>query len=428
MLQPGKRIRPTLAHDFKSMWNHVQDAVLIERYPRHPALDAKLSSKGLADRMVELFARLVDTEEKRLSVESDQLKEVRATLAPLNIVSTIEGAVLLKHDGLLQQIEQRRQQKGESSPTAGQVRAWIDEPRTMGLERAAEDVVLRAYARLTARTFRLYGKPLHPAAGTVIPEDAVLEQPALPDAASWTKALDQAAQVFGANIGGRALHAENLDRFGQKISEAATARATAATRVMMGLDARLSELGLDAACDRRTTAASAKNLCDELLGKSAIEQIATLAKGKLETSPEAVQRSMAHGEATATVLDDKLLFGVFRQLAAMTASEPKATKLLDEVRKVLRQDELHAALAERLRTLAAAGQAILEGERPPPPPPQPAGQRIAIERHQKVGNRAAAATALAEAMGDARQELAKTTGRVTLTVAVTLDVDDEDTP
>ncbi len=445
ILQAGKRIRPTLAVDFKSQWAHLVDAALRERHPRPPDFEARLATRSVAERVVELFGRLMERDDRRLELDPDALREARGTLGALHIVKVVEGAVLLKHDGLLSEIEQRRQRKGEALPRAALVRSLIDEAHVMGLERAAEDVVLRAYARSSARTFRILGQPYHPTAGTPIPDDTVLEQPALPDAASWTRALDLAGKLFGASIGGRALHAENLDRLGQAMTIAAREHAPLATRAAAALRGRLGELGVEPPCDRLTTAESAKALCTALLGALPVDQVKALASVALATSPDAVQRSLAHAATTATVLEDQLLFGVLRQLAPLASSNAEARQVLEDARAALRQDELLANLAEQLRVLAAAGQAILIAQTPPAPfqhppqpytpaPPQPVTPPTHVpgqvpsgpgtfERHRHAHGRDDALRQLEAAVREARAALDGTT--LPTRITITVDVDGE---
>jgi hypothetical protein len=67
---------------------------------------------------------------------------------------------------------------------------------------------------------------------------------------------------------------------------------------------------------------------------------------------------------------------VFRQLVSRQDELTGAAELLEQAVVALRQDEIHVALGERLRSLAETGQRLLSRDTVPPPPPP--GKRTVV--------------------------------------------------
>ncbi|MCE9575760.1 MAG: hypothetical protein K8W52_21600 [Deltaproteobacteria bacterium] len=374
LLKPGAKLLPQVPPNLAEAVSTYVEAILSARYPRHPRFSERLTKKRV-EHLVERFGELVDAADKRIGADKALVDEMRGTLGELGLVRVTENAVHLVEDKTLQDLEQRRLQHAVDSPTVGQVRRWLDENDKMGLEDEADDLVVRCYARHAARTFIYFGKPYQPVAGTAMPEDVVLEKPELPGASAWGAALDLAGHTLGIALPGKALHADNLKRFEADLRGKLERIAGAAAQ----LPGRLSEwaelLAVDEKADRITTARSADTLVAELAGKGAVAQVETLAGFAAKTSPRAVGKSLASSSELVKLLADGLVIGVYRQLVARKAELAGAAELLEQAAVAVRQDEIHVALADRLRGLAEAGQRLLSGPVPvgPAPGPQQSG-------------------------------------------------------
>lgn len=356
MLKPEVKITLPIGATLTMLREEGVPRLLEQRYPRHPNL--RKITKQVSQRVIEVFGQLVDAGEPRLSADKDDVEKLRGTLGELGIVSTTENAIVLVEDRTLRELERRRMQLNVDHPTAVEVRSWLDESRQMGLQHEASDLVIRAYARWSARTLVRYGKPYEPQFSTPIPDDVVLEKPELPTQVEWNAALDLAGAAFGITLAGKALHADNLRRFEAALGEKLKAVAPAAAALPALLEKRMSELGMPREADRLQTARSADALVAALQGKPPLAQVRALSAFKPETSPQALGRSLGSAKATKDALDDRLQFGVFSQLRGKDGP-PK--DLLGEVEKAIRGDELHNALAARLRTLAEAASELSGG-------------------------------------------------------------------
>lgn len=433
VLKPGANVNRQLATIFPQAVDGYVSALLEARYPRHPAFTRKLSKNAkLVERLLETFGKLVDADDKKLAADRDAIDEAKGTLGQLGLVRWTEAAIHLREDGMVQELERKRQQASVEAPTAGEVRRWIDEGGKMGLETAASDVVVRAYARATARTLVHLGKGYAVQANAEIPDDVVLDRPALPAAADWNAALTLASSAAGVVLVGRALHADNLRKFEDLIKQRLAVVAPHAARVPSSLRMRLRDLGLPENVDRLVTAISADALCAALHGKGVIEQVRTLATFEPTMSALAVGTSLNSAKAVADMLDDALVFGVFSQLHAQEASLSGAKELLEDVAKVLRQDELNVALADRLRSLATAGQALLRpkpqatsaGAAPVAPlPPPPPGAKVLVQKEIEAKGRSEALAKLRALVNDVESAIETSEVDVSLSVRLTLSTD-----
>jgi hypothetical protein len=358
LLKPGARLAARVPPSFAEAVDTYVEDLLATRWPRHPKLGSKLTKRRV-EAMFDLFGKLIDSDDKRLAAERALVDEARGTLGELGLVRVTEGVIHLVEDRVLQELEQRRLQRAIEQPTVDEVRGWIDEPGKMGLPEEAEDLIVRCYARSTARTFVLHRNAYAPEAGKRIPGDVVLEKPELPGHAAWASALDQAGRVFGVTMPGRALHADNLKRFEAAVAERVRAVAAAAERLPGALEPWCALLGVEREADRVRTARSAAELCAALAGQPALRQVAVLAGYAPVTSAQAVARSLRTAGELVAVLGDRLTIGQFEALAGRRGALEGAAELLDAVAAVLRQDEILAALGERARRGAEEAQRLL---------------------------------------------------------------------
>ena len=364
VLKPGATVQTALAANLATALDSYIPALLEARYPRHPRFTKKLTNKRVTD-LVDKFGDIVDSDDKRVPADKTLGEEMRGTLGELGLVRVTETAVHLLEDQTLQELEKKRQQKSSERPEVGEVRRWIDESGRMGLQPEALDLVVRCYARWSARTFVSGDQAFTPKAGSPIPDYIVLEKPDLPTQQAWVEALALAGTTLGVALPGRALHADNLKRFESQVGKALEDKVTPCTKLPGLLKQRLGQLELATDVDRVTTASSADAMCAGLQGKNGKAQVELLAGFEPQTSARAVGASIGSADKVAKVLEDSLVFGAFDQLTGRQAELEGATELLDKVAAVLRQDELNQAAADRLRQLAEEAQRILN---PPPPP------------------------------------------------------------
>ncbi len=436
VLKPGANVQPMLAANLATALDGFIPALLDARYPRHPRLTAKLTTMR-AEKLIEKFGEIIDNEKKQIPADRALVDEMRGTLGELGLVRCTETAAILVEDRMLQDIERKRQQQVSDRPDAAEIRRYIDESNKMGLQPEALDLITRAYARWSARTFVSGGLPYEAKAGRPIPDHVVLEKPDLPSHDTWSKALALAGTTLGVVLAGKALHADNLKRFEAEVHKAVKAKAADCSKLARLLKQRLTELGLPVESDRLKTAASADKLCGALNGRSGKAMTDALAAFVPETSPRAVGHSIGSADKVAGVLGDNLVFGAFKLLETKRGVLDGADDLVERVAKCLRQDELHEAATERLRALAEEAQRLVNPPISPTmttvpvlpiAPPVPAGVVVASASWNARG-KTAVLSQLRAALAEAEKALASNTsddddstetGQITLTGSFTI--------
>ncbi|MGE0327303.1 MAG: hypothetical protein AB7S68_33585, partial [Polyangiaceae bacterium] len=395
LLKPGAQIRQQLAANLATVKQAYIQALLEARYPRHPGIHKKITPKRV-DELVELFGRLIDSDDGRIPADKATLDEAKV-LGELGLVRVTESAVHLLENQTLQRLESQRASQAIDTPTAGQIRGFIDPDQRMGLYWQLEDLILRCYTRWSKRTLVRAGRPFQPSAKQAIDPDVVLEKPDLPAQTAWEKAYEVASHTLGLSLAGRALHADNLKRFQTQLNEKLEQHATAVSALPSLLSGYSHDLGLPSETDRWKTARACDDLFAALQDQPAVAQIEMLAKAKIESSPRAAAHSIRQAHKNAEILRNKIVQGVFIQLQGRAADLSGAAELLEDVASALRQDELQIALAERLRDLAENGQRLLQPAAAASAPvvTKPAGAR-SLQRLELRGSAADAKARLSE--------------------------------
>jgi hypothetical protein len=435
LLSSHAHLRPQLAADLHHALDRYIAALLDERYPQHPRLSRQLTAKFI-EGAIETFDRLHEREDGRLELDAARLRELDGTLGQLGLVSTSETA-LLRRDEAVQELERACAQHNVAEPSAENVVQWFDPEGKKGLQPPVQALVVRALARASKRTLvwhdgsrRYEFQPGKPMPGAVL-----LRKPELPSQVDWEKGLATAARCFGLTLPGRVLHAENLERFAAALERVMTDKSEAALALPGALLRWYSALELATDGDegerrRLITAISARELISSLRGQPSVEQIRALAGFAAKTSGEAVGRSLATANASVRVLDSNLTRGVFEQLARRGSED--AIDLVEQARKLLRQNELEASIAELLPRLAERGQALLVEHTPPAsgvpmtvpfePEPRSPGWRLLAEHELTAEGRAAAIAAVEALLAELRGQ---TSVRVRVRGRVWIEGEDE---
>lgn len=403
VLKPGAAVRQQLAATLSDSVERYAEELLAARYRLHPKFPKKLT-KNTVEELVLRFGEIVDAEEKSIPVDRDRAELLRGFLMELGLVRVTEDKAFIREDDILQRLDNTRQKKAIAAPDVSEVRSWIDETGARGLQPDALDLIVRCYARWSARTLVNGEVPYEAKAGHEIPGYVVLERPDLPTHAVWSAALNRAGE-FGLTFAGRALHGDNLKRFEAVVTAHFKPRQTSATRLPSALERRLGQAGIADTTDRLTTAQSADALCAMLAGKRGKEIVEVLSAFEPKTSGRAVAASLLTSEEAVRALDDDLVWGPIEQLRGRT-DIAGASELLERLSQALRQDELHVKLDARIRVLAKEALELVRARNAPvhAPPALPGTE----SRSLTVSARGAkdAKAALAKLVKDAETALA----------------------
>lgn len=370
---------------------------LNHEFPGHPEFnedELRLGRKYIEAAYGEVLAALRDPEGRK-ATDRDVRKQIRPLLEPLRLAHVTEQHTVPMRDW--HDHFDRKEHEYSVPVTVGKLRAWMDEPRRMGLPQDLQDLIILIYAAQANRSFRDSFGPAEPAIGK-LRDEWKLEPQELPSQEVWDEARERASKLFG-SVASALCSATNLDKLAAEILKQADERRT---RVRQLLDA-LKRI-VPAGADRLKTATACVRLLDKLESKlKPIEIVRRLHAAELSTSGTAMREAMTAASSVVTAIDHAN-WPLFEGLKAV----PAGANILAKLDEGLRSDEHVHALANRLRECSAdAARLLIERApavpappSPAPPAPAPAPQRPGKRTISKIKKQSAQLT---ETLGELRK-------------------------
>ncbi|MFC4313008.1 hypothetical protein ACFPN2_28250 [Steroidobacter flavus] len=402
-------IRPLLAGTMKDGFKQVIDMMLSKKYPHHPHFDGPVSATRM-DSLNRLLHKLLDTSERRMSIEKSERTELRAYADPLGITDTTDLAVQLL-DRPFRDLEQLREQAGLDTPTVGKLRAWLDPQHTRGLPAEVQDVLIACYATWSGRTFRRDGRSYTLTRAGQLPDEVELLRPALPTQAEWVAALERAGELFGI-AGGRSLGARNLSEFADKLKAKAN-ELRAAVELPGALAPKVRDWTDLEDVPRLATARASAALLTQLAGTDGAQIVRDLASFTPTTSLAAMSRNFTTAAANERLLMEEARWIVLRQVQGSVGDAERterAKQLLADLAALLTADEINKMLADGLSELTRRADELLR-VRPPPP----GGEDAVLDAASELVDASSAATMLRE-LADRIEAEGKDASRITIRV------------
>lgn len=355
VLIPGLEIRNLLTAKLDEALEQSIGRLLELRFPRHPNFQ-ELASRARLEKNLMQLRRLVETDGQRLPAERGGEHKDMSLLSALGLVALTDAAAVLQ-PRRLQEIDSQLLQRGLVSPTVAEIREGLDRDKQQGLQPDVEDLLILAYAVWSGRELVQRGAALSDVKIGQLPEEAELRRPTLPEQTEWQTAIDRAGKLFGVTLGGRALNGRNLRELSRLVSEARERAVRAGAAQITTLLARRAAL-CEAGAARQQTAQQVAELIDSLNTSDAVQLVRVLAglDPSSGSSFEAMARHMTAAAATASCLQDELVFTSILSLA--DEEDEAARELVQQARAALEADELQTELAPRLRKLAVDAQRL----------------------------------------------------------------------
>ncbi len=368
-IQPGLEGRPLLQTTFEKALEELVERLLEHRWPQHPRF-ATLVTTAKLRKVLEQVERTLAAPDRRVPLESKELRLMRELAEPLGVLSCGESAVNL-NARRLEELDQRRRQAGIASPTVADMRGLLDPHGVQGFEREVQDLLVAAFAAWSGRTIERAGVVVDPAAGKSLPDDAVLRQVELPSESEWTAALERAGHLFGITRKGKVLTPASLAEVVGEVLQRVEAIRSAAVRLPETLGEKLRSWHASLDAPRMVTARSGAELLRALredLGPA--EVIRQLASFDAQTSPQALARSLATAAKNVDALNDRATWALLDQVGGLgdvPQVAHRAQRLVADLQQKLQADELNVALESELDRLAGTADEILRDARPTEP-------------------------------------------------------------
>lgn len=282
---------PPVGADLKEALGGLLDRIFEHRFPAHPFFEEEIKPASLR-KVLEEVQRTAQETGQRAFVERALRSTLRAIAGPLRL-GTMNDTHLVLDPHWASHFGRMHAQQGGGPVTVGLLREWMDQPKTMGLPRDVQNLVVLAYAAQADRTPFLRGAPVKPTIDRLEDEIELREQP-LPDEVIWTRARKRAATLFGLPSS-ELRKGATVERLAGEVLEKAEAARPAVASLAAALRLRMTAYSLAAdTTPRMTTLQSAAALIAALTAQREPHLVVgALAAADLQTSAAAVAQALA---------------------------------------------------------------------------------------------------------------------------------------
>lgn len=313
------------------------DRLFDDRYPAHPLFEQPVTAPVLR-RVLEQVQAAAGVLDQRLFVEDRAVRGQLAGFASPLKLGTMNQTHFLLGSHWADHFARMQAQAGGMPMTVAQLRAWMDQPKPMGLTAEVQNLVVLAFAAQADRSLFRNGAPTGGTLERVDDASELREQP-LPDEAAWALARERAGSLFGL-APGEVRKGATVARLAADLRTKAEAVRPTLARLSVELSAQMAAFGVNGAAPRLVTLRSAQALVSDLAGaENGLAAVCGLAAAGLATSEAAVGRCLATAEDLRTALTTAS-WDIIGSGAGLTdARQPAAEALRLRLAEALAADE-----------------------------------------------------------------------------------------
>lgn len=381
-LFPSLTLQRPVGASLGEAMEHLLFQALSHQFPKHPKFGQEIKvNKDLKD-VLQICLEAAHTQDRRIFVEDSRIrKALKCVCEPLELGTMGETHFVLE-DYWRTLFNKSLAASEKENPDVGDMKSWIGSDR--GLPKEIENLLVLVYAEQTNRAFVRFGGNYVPKLDDM-PAELELRQEVLPTEEEWQKCKRTMAEVFGYDLS-RLLNASNLatlhERFhkdGPAVKKEDKGYAVQFKSDCDSLPGRLQlvlrNLGVSeqdaASCDRVKTAKAARELFEAVNGKEPTPIVKAIAGARIETSGNALARSIKTAAAVLASLMEPNRWEIFEAVSEISDKrKTDATLLINDVRECLMKDEFAIAdgLAKKLSDAEGRAVKLL---RPPKVDPVP---------------------------------------------------------
>ena len=376
VLSPDFDMLPPVGANLEKALHHLLDQVMAKQFPGHPVFDDDINL-GPAT-LKKVFAEIesaTQVPEGRLAVETAKRKDLRRIAMPLKLGYMGDTHFLLEH--VWKDHFSKKEAEHGDPITVGGLRKWMDEPRSMGLPKPLQNLIIMAFAAQTNRSFYRSNIPVTPDMAS-LDDDAELRCVDLPSEETWEKALERSGHFFGIT-NSALLNATNVAQFSAKAQEQVSELKDGCCELLDAI-LKLKETRTEPVdtSQRPKTATAAKELMDTidtLDGRKLVEQLAVWENPDDVTDPAIGSSLKKAADVVAALKETK--WNILETAEKLEGNQKgDALRLQEDIKSALESDEYAVALKPKLKLLENRAvlliQAALdEKEKPIEPPVKP---------------------------------------------------------
>jgi hypothetical protein len=298
-LKNGFVPQPPGSATLKGALEGLLDQAMADDFPAHPRFEAEVKSSNLR-KVYDVVVQAARREDGRVEVEKTLRPLLRQVANPLLLGEMGPDATHFVLGQHWKNHFTRKAAQSGSALTVGQLRQWMDEPKTMGLPREAANLVILVFAEQTNRTFLEHGGPQE---GTLarLPDHLELKEQRLPDEAAWGVAVGRAASILGVTVS-QLRKAANVGLLVGQAKTKAVEHRPGCQGYARRLRERLQALGV-AESARLKTAQATQSLVERLGSGDGDALVGVLASAEVATSEAAMGSCLKHAAELSATLD-----------------------------------------------------------------------------------------------------------------------------
>lgn len=375
-LYPGFELQPPAAARLEAAMLNLLDQSLSFDFPAAPIFpleEGKTIRLSDLEKVSQVTSAAAQDPDYRTFVDKNIRLLVRQIANPLRLAEMRQDDTHLVLDQHWKTHFTRKSEGG--SITVGQLRDWIDQPKSMGLPKEVQNLLILTFAAQTNRTFYLHNVPYQDATLKDIRNECELREQKLPDDTQWQLAVQRAGSILGIQMS-PLRNASNVADLESKATGRSVAWRDAADRYIQALRTCLERFGLDLDCDRLKTAMAALALVEQINSSQSGDIAKILAEATVATSEAAMKDCLNKASSLVTALETTD-WEVFEFIATLVDDRKQsADEIRQTVEEILRTDEYVISLATSLKASQTKARALLTKPVPPPSPVAPSTGKV----------------------------------------------------
>jgi hypothetical protein len=381
-LDRGLTLQPPAASSFREGLHLLLDQAFRYQFPAHPVFAEDTSlTKGTVFKVYEVVQSALRTTEPSVLVpDLGTRKHMLRIAVPLRLGDMGENRFQAGQHWK-QLFERQIHQLPAGEPvTVKKLRAWIDEPKAMGLPELLQDLIIILFAEQTNRSFVLHSTPRSPGLGD-LDEESILAETPLPDESNWAMARERSKSIFGFDSS-PLRNATNVAQMAANLRARLVEQQGAVKGLGRLIEEASRQAGLSTESNARLTIAKVAESLFSALEQSRDDRdlITRFGQTKLEAAEAALGASIMQARAVG----DALRLGEWQIFLALRSMEDErqsaAMRIWADLEESLKSSEHAVALAARLQELRSSAVNLLARPTRPVqvPPPTPTPREITV--------------------------------------------------
>jgi hypothetical protein len=377
-LQGDVAIRTPAAANLQQALGVLLEQAMAGQFPGHPTFDADTRlGRAILVRIWGELQKALGAPDGRTMVDPSIRKEVKAVVTGLKLAQMTDAHLVVDEFWRVH-FERKMAQHGAGPISVSKLRAWINDPKPMGLPEELENLILLAYASRANRAWFLFGNPIEGSLESLANEAELREQ-RLPGEAEWDDAVKRANGIFGLSPS-KLRSAANAAKLTVDLKAQTDEFLESVRELVKELRLRLPQMGVTIeSADRIRAAQSALSLLEALRIAPERDRITVFTSSKLDCTDVAIGTTIKQARSVTQTLRGTRWVILESVAKFVDARKTAGLALVARARVVLANDEFADELAPSLlRVLDDATRLLAEAPEAPIVPQQTVGQLVPV--------------------------------------------------